>query len=123
MASSQERDIEALISRIARSRGEVARDLAHLRRRLDVKSRVKESVLSKPLAWLGGSLGAGFLTSMVLKKRRHRPAKTEEVVKKSLWTVLLGGLFTLARPALQSWALREFQSRFAQPRYSQDKHP
>jgi hypothetical protein len=71
---------------------------------------------------LGGSLGAGLLTSVILKRRR-RPAKTEAVVKKSLWTVVLGGAFALARPALQSWALREFQSRFAQPRYSQDKHP
>lgn len=122
MASSKERDLETLIARIAASRGAVARDIAHLRRRLDVPSRVKESILSKPLAWLGGSLGAGLLTSLILKRRR-RPAKTEAVVKKSLWTVLLGGAFTLARPALQSWALREFQSRFAQPRYSQDKHP
>ena len=122
MASSKERDLEILIARIAASRGAVARDIAHLRRRLDVPSRVKESILSKPLAWLGGSLGAGLLTSLILKRRR-RPAKTEAVVKKSLWTVLVGGAFTLARPALQSWALREFQSRFAQPRYSQDKHP
>jgi hypothetical protein len=120
MAAPKERDLQTLIARIAASRGAVARDIAHLRRRLDVPSRVKESVLSRPLAWLGGSLGAGFLTSMVLKRRR--PTKTEEVVKKSLWTVLLGGAFTLARPALQSWALREFQTRFAQPRYSQDKH-
>ena len=122
MASSKERDLETLIARIAASRGAVARDIAPLRRRLDVPSRVKESILSKPLAWRGGSLGAGLLTSLILKRRR-RPAKTEAVVKKSLWTVLLGGAFTLARPALQSWALREFQSRFAQPRYSQDKHP
>ncbi len=100
----------------------VAGDLAALRRRLDVPARVKESILSKPLAWLGGSLGAGFVTSLALKRRRHRPAKSEEVAKKSLWAVLLGGAFTLARPALQSWALRHFQTRFAQPRYSQDKH-
>jgi hypothetical protein len=120
MASPQERDLETLIARIAASRGAVAHDIAHLRRRLDVPSRIKESVLSKPLAWLGGSLGAGFVTSLLLKRRR--PPKTEAVVKKSLWAVLLGGAFTLARPALQSWASREFQNRFAQSRYSQDKH-
>jgi hypothetical protein len=121
MASPQERDFETLIARIAASRAAVASDIAHMRHRLDWRSRVKESILSKPLAWLGGSLGAGFLTSMILKRRR-RPAKAEEVAKKSLWTVLLGGAFALARPALQSWAVREFQTRFAQPRYSQDKH-
>jgi hypothetical protein len=120
MASSKERDLETLIARISASRGAVARDIARLRHRLDVPSRVKESVLSKPLAWLGGSLGAGFLTSLLLKRRRR--VKTETVVKKGLWSVLLGGAFTLARPALQSWALREFQNRFAQPTYSQDKH-
>ena len=127
MATEQRRELEALTARIAASRVAVAGELATLRHRLNVPARVKESVLSKPLAWLGGSLGAGFLASIVLKRRRRhrhsRAEKAEKSAKKAWWTVLLGGAVTLARPALQSWALREFQSRFAQPRYSQDKHP
>ena len=127
MAAEQRQDLEALTARIAASRVAVAGELANLRRQLDVPARVKESVLSKPLAWLGGSLGAGFVASILLKRRRrHRASrveKAEKSAKKAWWSVLLGGAFTLARPALQNWALREFQSRFAQPRYSQDKHP
>ncbi len=124
MAAEPRQDLQALSARIAASRVAVAGELAQLRYRLDVPARVKESVLSKPLAWLGGSLGAGFVASIFLRRRRsHRSEKAEKVVKKSLWGMLLGGAFTLARPALQNWALREFQSRFAQPKYPQDKHP
>lgn len=125
MAAEPRQDLQALSARIAASRVAVAGELAQLRYRLDVPARVKESVLSKPLAWLGGSLGAGFVASIFLKRRRRssRAEKAEKVAKKSLWGILLGGAFTLARPALQNWALREFQARFAQPKYPQDKHP
>jgi hypothetical protein len=125
MAAEQRQNLEVLSARIAASRVAVASELANLRYRLDVPSRVKESVLSKPLAWLGGSLGAGFVASIFLKRRHRRPRteKAEKSAKKAWWSVLLGGAFTLARPALQNWALREFQARFAQPKYPQDKHP
>lgn len=125
MAAEQRQNLEVLSARIAASRVAVAGELATLRRRLDVPARVKESVLSKPLAWLGGSLGAGLLASIALKRRRRssRVEKAEKAAKKAWWSVLLGGAFTLARPALQNWALREFQARFAQPKYPQDKHP
>ena len=125
MAAEQRQNLEVLSARIAASRVAVAGELAALRHRLDVPARVKESVLSKPLPWLGGSLGAGFVASIFLKRRRRssRAEKVEKVAKKAWWSVLLGGAFTLARPALQNWALREFQARFAQPKYPQDKHP
>ena len=124
MATEKEPDLEALIARIAASRIAVSTDLTTMRHRMDFRTRVKDSVLARPVAWLGGSLGAGFLVSALFKRRRRRSASVEkEKVKGGLWGMLLGGAFTLARPALQSWALREFQTRFAQPRYSQDKHP
>lgn len=114
--ASQSQD--ALIARIAASRIAVGADLAELRRRLDVPARMKDSILSKPLAWFGGSLGAGFLASALFKKR----APKEEKVRRGLWSVLLGGVFTLARPALQSWALREAKKRFVIPGNDSARH-
>ena len=114
MAAESERQTEALIARIAASRRSVGQDVAVLRRRLDVPARVKESVMSKPLAWFGGSLGAGLVASFLLKGRKSKP-KPEKVVRRSLWSLALGGAFTLARPALQTWATNELRKRFVIP--------
>lgn len=114
MAAQPERQTEALIARIADSRAAMGRDLAVLRHRLDVPARVKDSVMSKPLAWFGGSLGAGLAASLLLKGRKSRP-KPEKVVRRSLWSLALGGAFTLARPALQAWAMNELRKRFVIP--------
>jgi len=114
MASESERQTEALIARLSASRANLGRDVAILRHRLDVPARVKESVMSKPLAWFGGSLGAGLVASFLLKGRKS-PPKQEQVVRRSLWSLALGGLFTLARPALQTWATNELRKRFVIP--------
>lgn len=112
MAVEPERQI--LINRIAASRGAVGRDVAILRHRLDVPARMKESVMSKPLAWFGGSLGAGLVASFLFRGRKPKP-QAEKVVRRSLWSLALGGAFTLARPALQAWATNELRKRFVIP--------
>jgi len=114
MAAESERQTEALIARLAASRADLGRDVAVLRHRLDVPARVKESVMSKPLAWFGGSLGVGLLASFLLKGRKS-PPKSEKMVRRSLWSLALGGAFTLARPALQTWAMNELRKRFVIP--------
>ena len=114
MAAEPERQAEALIARLAASRRAVGHDLAVLRHRLNVPARIKESVMSKPLAWFGGSLGAGLVASFLLKGRKSRP-KREKVVRRSLWSLALGGAFTLVRPALQTWAMNELRKRFVIP--------
>jgi hypothetical protein len=114
MAAESERQTEALIGRLAASRNALGHDLAILRHRLDVPARVKESVMSKPIAWFGGSLGAGLVASFLLKGRKSKP-KPEKVMRRSLWSLALGGAFTLARPALQAWATNELRKRFVIP--------
>jgi hypothetical protein len=119
MAPQSQGQTEALIARIAASRVALAADLAEVRRRLDVPARVKDSILSMPLAWFGGSLGAGFLASALLKKKHVPPT---EKAKRGFLAVLIGGLFTLVRPALQNWALQEARKRFAIPRNDSSPH-
>lgn len=97
---------EALIARIDAARAVLSVEIGQLRHKLDFPSRVKESVLSKPLAWFGGSLGAGFLGSMLLRRR-----KTEKPKRRGVVGFLLGGAFSLARPALQAWAIKELKNR------------
>lgn len=113
MASPTQGTTEALSARLDASRAALGRDLTALRHRLDVPARVKDSILSKPLLWFGGSLAAGLAASLLL--RRPRPVIRESKPSKSLWKLALGGAFALARPTLQTWALRELGKRFAIP--------
>lgn len=114
MAAQSEEQTSRLIERIAASRAALGDNLLDLRHRLDVPARVKDSLVSKPLVWFGGSLGVGLLASLAFK--RPRAAPRPERPRRGWMGLLLGGAMTLARPALQSWALREIQSRFVIPR-------
>lgn len=101
---------EALIARIDAARAVLTEEIGELRHKLDLPGRVRDSVLSKPLAWFGGSLGAGFLGSMLLRRRR-----TEKPKRRGVFGFLLGSAFSLARPALQAWAIKELKNRVALP--------
>ena len=113
MASQFQGQTDALSARLAASRVALGHDLATVRHRLDVRARLKDSILSKPMLWFGGSLGVGLLASLLLK--RPRPAASESKPSRSLLKLALGGAFALARPALQTWATGEFKKRFAIP--------
>lgn len=113
MDSQPQGQTAALIARIAASRIALGTDYAHVRRRWHLPARIRDSILSKPIAWFGGSLGMGFLASLIL--RRPRPPESKLKPKRSLIALALGGAFTLARPALQSWAVRELGKRFVIP--------
>lgn len=105
--SPQQRlEVDKLIDRIATSRDSIEIHARELRRKLDLPSRIKQSILSKPLAWFGGSLGAGFVASRLLR----RPKKEK---KSGGWIVLIfGSLFTLAKPILKNVITSELQRRF-----------
>lgn len=111
MAQPPARHAEALIARIEASRATLTTEAHRLRHRLDVPARLKDSVLSKPLAWFGGSLGAGLAASLLFRGRRRRERRVAPVAKRSLLAVLAGGLFTLIRPLLQEWALGALKNR------------
>lgn len=113
MASQSQGQTDALSARLEASRASLGSDLATLRRTLDVPARVKDSILSKPLGWFAGSLGVGLLASLLLKRRR--PQVSESKPSRSVFKLALGGAFALARPALQTWAMREFGKRFVIP--------
>lgn len=102
----QSPDVEALIQRMAASRDQLGGHLAELRHKVDVPARIKGSVMGKPWLWFGGSLGAGFIASRVL--RRPRKVKTN---RKWLGFLLTTG-FTILKPTLMRVVTSELQRRF-----------
>ncbi len=96
----------ALIERIERSRGQLGGHLVDLRRTLDVPARVKQSILRKPLAWFGGSLGIGLLASRLLRRPRKSAPRPG-------WLgLLLTGAVALFKPIVKGVITSELQRRF-----------
>lgn len=109
MAAAPEKpsaDVEALIQRMAASREDLGSQLAELRYKIDVPARIKGSVAGKPWLWFGGSLGAGFVASRML--RRPKKVKT-----KGKWLgFLLTTAFTILKPTVMRVVTSELQRRF-----------
>lgn len=95
-----------LIRRIENSRNELQEHVVQLKRTLDVPSRIKHSVTSRPLAWFGGSLGLGLVASKVLRR------KPKQNRKKSMAGFLITAILTLLKPALKGILVSELQRRF-----------
>ena len=110
---SKPAEIAALISRIEASRVHLGGHVVGLREKLDLPKRLKDKARAtfsaNPLAWFGGSLGAGFFASRLFR----RPKKT---VKKTGWfAVIASTVFALLKPTIQNLVVRELQRRFVMP--------
>ncbi|TAG10456.1 MAG: hypothetical protein EAZ42_03700 [Verrucomicrobia bacterium] len=75
---------------------------------LDVPSRLKSSVLSKPSHWLFGSLGSGLLAGMLFRKKR-RPVVAKAPHKFS--SALLALILTAAQPMVKIFLARLFEQQ------------
>jgi hypothetical protein len=82
--------------------------MAHmeLRRKLDIPLRIRDSLKSSPLKWLGGSLGVGFLGSLIFRSKRRRPIQENEKKHRGWFAGLLLMLFTLVKPTLKIYATK-----------------
>jgi hypothetical protein len=56
------------------------------------------------LKWLGGSLGVGFVGSLIFRSKRRHPKPQNEKKHRGWFTGLLLMLFTLAKPTLKIYA-------------------
>ena len=101
-------EIAELIRRIEISRASVGSHVVQLKHTLDVPSRIKRSVTTSPLAWFGGSLGAGVIASRIF---RRKPKKVE-TKSKGLTGLLFATLLTLIKPAIRGLIMSELQRRF-----------
>jgi len=106
---------DQILEELRRSRAAIARDAAAVANEINLASKLKKSVRTRPVAWLGGAAALGWIlagpkTRVVTKtgkgKSSDRPEKSRPA---GFWGLLLG-LFKiaipLARPALTAYAAR-----------------
>ena len=124
MTSKQE-----ILEELRRSRLAIARDTASIAEELDIVSKIKRSVRTRPLAWLGSAAALGYIlagpktrkapktisTKKGTKSEKSEPVQIERQGFFSILFNLLKFLFPLFRPALSAYAaqrLGELSSRF-----------
>ena len=109
---------QKIIEDLRRSRAAIARDAAAIAEEINLASKIKRSVLSHPLAWLGSATALGYIlagpktrivTKLVKGQSADRVEKSRSGLVPVLWSVLLALFkfgFPLARPALTAFAMR-----------------
>jgi len=124
MTSKQE-----ILEELRRSRLAIARDTASIAEELDIISKIKRSVRTRPLAWLGSAAALGYILAgpktrkapkTISTKKGTKSKKSEPVQmgRQGFFSILFNlvkFLFPLFRPALSAYAaqrLGELSSRF-----------
>ena len=109
MAKSTQKSLELaeLILRSDVARFQIGQAHHKLKQKLDIPLRIRDSLKSSPLKWLGGSLGVGFMGSFLFRsKRRQQPQYSIEKKHGGWFTLLLLISFSLAKPALEIYATK-----------------
>lgn len=91
-------EIRRLIELSEHSRRCLESEVSALKHKLDVPSRVRDSLRQNPVGWLAGSLASGLAASLLL---RRKPAV--ETKRKGIPATLLGLTLTAARPLAKVW--------------------
>lgn len=95
-----------MLRRSQLGRDRLSVDISEFKHRIDIPSRLKESLDRNPIGWIGGGLAAGLLASMTL--RRSAPAVPKR--KSGLVGLALTVAGTLARPLLKTWLTGKLRS-------------
>ncbi len=106
---------QELTAALAKNRVIIDMGRTELKQKLSVKHLLRKLVTSKPKALFASCLGAGLVTTLLL--RRPKVVTKEKAKDKS--TVLLSWALTLAKPAVKAWlinrakllAVRQLESR------------
>ena len=124
MTSKQE-----ILEELRRSRVAIARDTASIAEELDIVSKIRRSVKTRPLAWLGSAAALGYILAGPKTRKAPKSISVEKGAKseksepvRTGWQGLFRTLFNLSkflvpilRPALSAYAaqrLGELSSRF-----------
>jgi len=111
---------EAILDELRRSRLAIARDTAAIAEEFNLLGKLRRSVTSRPLAWLGGAAALGYIFS---RPKTKKPTKNTPLIDGSLtentiptakdrrhWLMTVFGIFKMAfpfiRPALSAYAAR-----------------
>ncbi len=111
---------EAILDELRRSRLAIARDTAAIAEEFNLLGKLRRSVTSRPLAWLGGAAALGYIFS---RPKTKKPTKNTPLIDGSLtentiptakdrqhWLMTAFGIFKMVfpfiRPALSAYAAR-----------------
>ena len=95
-----------LLRRSQLGRDRLSVDVSEFKHRIDIPSRLKDSLDRNPIGWIGGGLAVGLLASMTL--RRSAPAAPKR--KSGLVGLAITVAGTLARPLLKTWLTGKLRS-------------
>jgi len=95
---------QRLIRLAAAARCRLTGEVAALRHRLDIPSRIRSSLKGHPVTWLAGSLASGIAASFLF---RRKPQSTKK--RRSLSAILLDLTLTAARPMVKLWLGDQFK--------------
>ncbi|MBC8127423.1 MAG: hypothetical protein H8M99_09825 [Gloeobacteraceae cyanobacterium ES-bin-144] len=79
-------------------------EMTELKRRLDVPSRVRDSLKANPKAWLLGSAATGLIGSMIFQ-RKPSPEKK----RRGIAGLLFGLTLTAVRPMAKVWLANQLK--------------
>ncbi|MES2981476.1 MAG: hypothetical protein V4727_04100 [Verrucomicrobiota bacterium] len=108
MAKPNQKSLELaeLIRRSKAARIQIGHAHLQFKKKLDIPLRIRDSLKSSPLTWLGGSLGVGFLGSLLFRSKRPEIKHEPEKKHRGWFVGLLMMVFALAKPTLKIYATK-----------------
>lgn len=105
-----------LVKRSEASRLALSDAHAGLMHAMDLPSRLKSSMSASPVKWLGGSMAASLVASLLFRSRKKNAPALLATVKKERGSLpgLLSLVFSLSKPALKIYAsklLKDYLAR------------
>ena len=124
MASKPGSNNSELKDQIARSRNRVERDLRGLRYELDFPRKIRRSIQTQTVLWIGGAIAVGALLTLLSrgKKKIYVDAKTGANSQNKILTVgfALGALRLAAgllKPVVVNFVEKKLRGPASSPRY------
>lgn len=115
--------IQRLVRESDTARGVIGSEIRNLKYKLDVPSRLKDSLRSHPSGWVGGSVVAGLAASLLFRKKSKPLPVKEEVKKKTLMGFFLTLGIAALRPLVKAWLTGQLK-HYISAKFTDDEiHP
>lgn len=109
--SKNEIDLAELVQRSEAARLKLGEAHHELKEKLNIPLRVKSSIKSQPMKWLGISAGVGLVGSFFMKSKKKKRIQRQEKQTvfdhaKGLFPAPTSMLFSLVKPALKVYVAK-----------------
>jgi hypothetical protein len=103
--------LKELVERSSRSRLVISQQMKDFRQRIDIPTRLRNSINQKSLLWIGGSVIAGLFATKFLPTKKTSFLSTSPQQKRSLTNIIFTTVMALAKPAIKSFILSKLQNK------------